>query len=289
MDCKTFSEQISLYIDNMLTEEEKEVFENHLRNCPFCQKELQDMQKAVDLLHLVESETELPEKANLIEDVLQKCEEKEEKVVPLPVKKKPFRYIAYVAAMLLIAVLSVPLLQQVLGSRYAQEDLAESAADRSAGGNDLNNMTYDGCLVPDSSDEEITENASDEKEDAFSDSADDTSKNSVEQEPGVISSPEAEEDPSSHEPQEEAMISVTVSKISYDDFYAILTAHKDIILLEQAGYGNADYYADIIYTKTDKNGLDSLLSELKNQGIPYEKKEIAKENSESYTVKFLIK
>ena len=38
MDCKDFDYYISLYIDDMLEEQDKEELENHLKQCKICRE-----------------------------------------------------------------------------------------------------------------------------------------------------------------------------------------------------------------------------------------------------------
>ncbi|NLN40580.1 MAG: hypothetical protein GX160_01045 [Clostridiales bacterium] len=50
MDCKNFNEYISLYLDEILDEEDKKEFEEHLNQCPQCKKEFEETQKVVSLV-----------------------------------------------------------------------------------------------------------------------------------------------------------------------------------------------------------------------------------------------
>ncbi len=55
MDCKLCQERLSDYIDNQISEEEKQQIENHIRQCSYCAKELENLKFALESLK------ELPE------------------------------------------------------------------------------------------------------------------------------------------------------------------------------------------------------------------------------------
>lgn len=50
MDCRHFDEYISPYLDQVLDEKEKDLFERHLNNCPECKKNLEDTRRLISIL-----------------------------------------------------------------------------------------------------------------------------------------------------------------------------------------------------------------------------------------------
>jgi len=60
MDCKRFRELISLWVDGLLDEQEKEYFERHAKNCEQCGIELAEFENMISLMNSME-EVQLPE------------------------------------------------------------------------------------------------------------------------------------------------------------------------------------------------------------------------------------
>lgn len=54
MNCSKVKENLSPYLDNMLSEEEKKAVETHLASCPECQQELEDLQQTIAMLSSLE-------------------------------------------------------------------------------------------------------------------------------------------------------------------------------------------------------------------------------------------
>lgn len=109
-------DNLSLYMDNELDEEEKKLVEEHLKSCPECKKELEDYKKIQDMLRQMPDE-ELPEGYckrlhNLLKaetNATSKSADKEQSnVVNIP-KKNKFRWVKYgslAAALALIVIVS---------------------------------------------------------------------------------------------------------------------------------------------------------------------------------------
>ncbi|WMJ78944.1 MULTISPECIES: DUF4349 domain-containing protein [unclassified Sedimentibacter] len=51
MNCNEVRDNLSLYIDNELSEEEKKLMDEHLDNCPECRSELEDYRKLIQMLN----------------------------------------------------------------------------------------------------------------------------------------------------------------------------------------------------------------------------------------------
>ena len=56
MDCKDFDYYISLYIDDMLEEQDKEELENHLKQCKICRESFQETQDVISMVNSLEPE-----------------------------------------------------------------------------------------------------------------------------------------------------------------------------------------------------------------------------------------
>lgn len=56
MKCDEVRNQLSLYIDGEIEEEEKELIEEHLENCPECKKELEEYKKLIQMLNELPNE-----------------------------------------------------------------------------------------------------------------------------------------------------------------------------------------------------------------------------------------
>lgn len=57
MNCNKVKENLSSYIDNMLSEEEHKALELHLESCPECQQELEDLKQTIAILSSLEEIT----------------------------------------------------------------------------------------------------------------------------------------------------------------------------------------------------------------------------------------
>lgn len=100
MNCKEMRKLISAYMDNELDPKNKEKVETHIKECPYCQKELKELTKLSNTIHSFKKE-ELP--ANFRVFVKEKIQEK------LSVKEKPkvfilprWQFVPAVATLLVI-------------------------------------------------------------------------------------------------------------------------------------------------------------------------------------------
>lgn len=117
MNCDMVRDNLSLYMDNELDEEERALMEEHLKSCPECMKELEAYMKIRDMLRQMPDE-ELPKgyckklhnllKTQANENV--KASDKEQSnVVNIPKKNNKIRWIKYgslAAALALIVIVS---------------------------------------------------------------------------------------------------------------------------------------------------------------------------------------
>lgn len=109
MNCNELRDNLSLYIDDELSEEEKRLMDEHLKNCPECSKELEEYKKVIRILNELPDE-EPPEgyckrlHAKLLNTASEKLDAKEEKeeteisnVTDMSVKRKynKFRWVKY--------------------------------------------------------------------------------------------------------------------------------------------------------------------------------------------------
>lgn len=117
MDCNMVRDNLSLYMDNELDEEEKALLEEHINACPECKKELEDYKKIQDVLRQLPDE-ELPvgyckRLHNLLKaetnNEAPKLEDNQQTKVVSIIKKNKFRWVKYgslAAALALIVIVS---------------------------------------------------------------------------------------------------------------------------------------------------------------------------------------
>lgn len=109
MDCKSFEEKMSLYIDDMLDAVEKNEFKQHLNECSKCRTLFKNMNSIVNYARDCE-EIELPEDFN------------EKLIIKLKEIKKPkgyknkFKVLSTIAAAFLIVIISVSMMIDFLGN-----------------------------------------------------------------------------------------------------------------------------------------------------------------------------
>ncbi len=109
MTCKEISELISLYLDNEITNEEQNILLEHIKTCPTCKKEFEEIKKIKEILNN-EEEIDLPE--GFHEELFNKIKEidSENKIVPLvrkPKKQTNFKRYYAVAAIIILGFVSI--------------------------------------------------------------------------------------------------------------------------------------------------------------------------------------
>lgn len=127
MNCKESLELMSLYIDNEITEEESDSLLNHIKACPSCKKEFEEIKKIVYYLNN-EKELELPE--GFHEELLNKIKEidslpeQNEKIIPLKTKTKSyFRKFYAVAAIVVLSFITIN------GANFVKNNTANNIPD----------------------------------------------------------------------------------------------------------------------------------------------------------------
>lgn len=103
MNCKETQEKISCSLDKELNKWEQEELQDHLSDCPSCQKEYEEMKALIELLQEVPF-AELPD--NYHEELMEKLSDR--KKIPFPIEKKRIlwkKYSAVAAAFLLLLVI----------------------------------------------------------------------------------------------------------------------------------------------------------------------------------------
>lgn len=138
MDCNMIRDNLSLYMDNELDEEEKALMEEHLESCTECKKELEDYKKIQDILIQLPDE-ELPEGYckrlhNLLKSEANetaKIKDKEQSnVVNIPKKNYKFKWVKYGS---LAAALALIVIVANLNGGLMMKSSNESAYDSSYG------------------------------------------------------------------------------------------------------------------------------------------------------------
>lgn len=133
-NCNKISELLSAYMDDELTNKEKELVENHLQSCATCKQKLDLMLKTRDIL---KSSPQIPVPETLLKDFEEyrkKTEQSEKKIVPL---YKNYRVYASIAAVFIFAfVLKSGLWQE---DKFVPDTLTQTKVSQqtlSAGDND---------------------------------------------------------------------------------------------------------------------------------------------------------
>lgn len=173
MNCDKFRENISYYIDNILDDNDRLEFEDHMNSCEQCKCEYEQMVILIDSLNSVE---QVPLPDNYDETLRKKLNNEKVKV-----KKKWSRYM-YIAASLAIVFFSVQNIDNLKTldvqenpnievSEYSdQEDVQQNPIQNSDKGNvevDDNN-TEDMKIVPEGSYDKKTNNSVPEKKEVAS-------------------------------------------------------------------------------------------------------------------------
>ncbi|SHJ21485.1 Putative zinc-finger [Geosporobacter subterraneus DSM 17957] len=139
MKCTELNELISLYIDNMLDEHTNEIINTHIRECSDCRSTYQELKKILEqcsklpMVDLPEDfETSLHEK--LIGASLDIYGEKEEiiELTSIKQKKRPidWKMLASIAAMFIVFVISIPLLNTSMKSAQREQMTMDNAAEQ---------------------------------------------------------------------------------------------------------------------------------------------------------------
>lgn len=137
MNCNEIRDNLSLYIDDELNEEDKRLLEEHLKSCPECSKELEEYKKIIQMLN------ELPDEeppvgfckrlhAKLLNTAPDKPEVMEEaeisNVTDMPIKRKnnKFRWVKYgsLAAALALVVIVYGITNNGLRMGKSSNDIA---------------------------------------------------------------------------------------------------------------------------------------------------------------------
>ncbi|SNS85207.1 Putative zinc-finger [Anaerovirgula multivorans] len=130
MDCKSFDIYASSYIDDYLTPEEKQVFEQHLDECPNCKLEYENFKLMINSVNEIE---EIP----LPKDFSMELGKKLRQEAPLKKKFASFRWklVGCIAAGLLITVISGAMLSNLsFNMKSTEAPRAADAAMDSYGG-----------------------------------------------------------------------------------------------------------------------------------------------------------
>lgn len=114
-DCKYFKNNMSLYIDNMLSDAQKNEFDAHFKICSSCKKEIEELKSIASVLSNIK--TQAPD--NLTQNVMSKIEnihtKKQNVLLPFS------RYAtALIAVFLLVAILKTPVME------YFEKDYIEN-------------------------------------------------------------------------------------------------------------------------------------------------------------------
>lgn len=173
MNCDKFRENISYYIDDILDDNDKREFEDHMNSCEQCKDEYEQMLILIDSLNSVE---QVPLPDNYDETLRKKLNNEKVKV-----KKKWNKYM-YIAASLAIVFFSVQNIDNLKTlevqenpnievSEYSnQEDLQQNPTQNSDKENIEvgDNNTEDMKIVPEVSDDKETNNSVPEKKEVAS-------------------------------------------------------------------------------------------------------------------------
>ncbi|MBE6030374.1 MAG: hypothetical protein E7225_02085 [Clostridiales bacterium] len=109
MNCKQVRENLSLYIDNLIDEEEAIALEAHLKECSACRKEYEELLHITEILADI-PEVELPREfdARLHAALVSVNEEREREVIPISRKKKSFaKRMSSVAAIFVVGIFAI--------------------------------------------------------------------------------------------------------------------------------------------------------------------------------------
>ncbi|WP_069997533.1 anti-sigma factor family protein [Cellulosilyticum sp. I15G10I2] len=125
MKCHECIEQLSAYIDHMLTPEEQKELERHLESCQSCQEELKALIEIVESIAALE-DVEIPE--TLHEDIMKSIHEDKESIKKNVKLKTWMKYVASTAAALLIVVILLDG-SQILQHKKSSLTKTESASE----------------------------------------------------------------------------------------------------------------------------------------------------------------
>lgn len=119
MDCKSFELNRSSYVDGYLTDEEKELFKQHLDECPCCKSEYDNLKIMIDSVNEIE---EIPLPKDFSVELAKKLREEaspKRKFISSRVK-----VLGGIAAALLIVVTSASLLNNSFLNRFSASEMA---------------------------------------------------------------------------------------------------------------------------------------------------------------------
>lgn len=141
MNCNDVRDNLSLYIDDELSEEEKKLIEEHLKRCPECSKELEEYKKLIQMLNDLPDEEppvgyckRLHQK--LLNESVLESDGKADKITKMPEKsrKNKFKWVKFagLAASLTLVLLVYGLNNSPLKNKLSEEksyDMAEAPAE----------------------------------------------------------------------------------------------------------------------------------------------------------------
>jgi hypothetical protein len=124
MDCTEFRELISPYIDNEITQDERNAFEQHLRQCSKCRHEYEGVRQTVELCHGLSLEDP---PVHLSQMVLEKINSDKK---PKFKRKIPWKALTGLAAVLIVAVMLTQTMDWI--PRFGEAGSMQKSADMAA-------------------------------------------------------------------------------------------------------------------------------------------------------------
>lgn len=130
MNCQEIRDSLSAYLDDFLTEEERDKIRAHIEHCPNCRQELEDLEKTITMLSSLE---EIIPPANFRRELRHKLEQETRKtrgsqtaLINKIFARVRHSYLLPVAAALVIMVISAPLIWNAprMGSSQKKAELA---------------------------------------------------------------------------------------------------------------------------------------------------------------------
>jgi hypothetical protein len=135
MKCIEISELLSLYIDNMLDENQVREVEEHLSSCDACRSEYNELKETVELLGQAEMIPVPDEFSFRLKKALKEEKQKmidEGLIVKQPKKKNQWRIITSIAAVFAVCAISYSLYDNVMGTLPFFKNGADQAGPASA-------------------------------------------------------------------------------------------------------------------------------------------------------------
>ncbi|KPU27827.1 hypothetical protein TR13x_00220 [Caloranaerobacter sp. TR13] len=115
MDCKSFEERMSLYIDDMLDEVQKKEFEQHLNECKKCQILFKNMNSIVNYASVCE-EIELPKDFN------EKLRIRLKEIKKPKGYKNKFKVLSTIVAVFFIVIIAISMSMDFFGNNFKMEE-----------------------------------------------------------------------------------------------------------------------------------------------------------------------